>query len=259
MRTNRILARLREGGATLIASPSSYDSPKIAELLGLLDFDGAWIDMEHMDYGYEHVFNMALACRATGMEPMVRIRRGEYWSYSRALEAGATGLMVPHCRSGADAAEIVRWTRFHPLGMRGMDGVEPLARYGLTPMASYMEEANRETFLVVQIEDREAVEDIDAIAATPGVDILFIGPADLSQSYGIPLQMQHELMLEATRKVAEAAARHGKWWGLPVGSAEIGARYYEQGARFFACGAAVILLQRGFRQIREEFAQLLGR
>lgn len=259
MRANRILARLREGGATLVASPSSYDSPKIVELLGLLDFDGVWIDMEHMDYGYEHVYAMALACRATRIEAMVRIRRGQYWSYSRALEAGATGLMVPHCRSGADAAEIVRWSRFHPEGMRGMDGVEPAADYGLAPMADYMAHANRETFIAVQIEDREAVDDIDAIAATPGVDILFIGPADLSQSYGIPLQMQHDLMLRAVDRVAAAAARHGKWWGLPVASAEIAAGYYEQGARFFACGAAVIILQRGFRQIREAFAPLLGR
>lgn len=259
MRTNNILARLRAGGATLVASPSSYDSPKIVELLGLLGFDGVWIDMEHMDYGYEQVFNMGLACRATQIEAMVRIRPGEYWSYSRALEAGATGLMVPHCRSGAEAAAIVRWSRFHPQGQRGMDGVEPAADYGLAPMADYMAHANRETFLAVQIEDREAVDDVDAIAATPGVDILFVGPGDLSQSYGIPLQMQHDLMLRALDRVAEAAARHGKWWGLPVGSAEIAARYYEQGARFFACGAAVIILQQGFRRIREEFAPLLGR
>ncbi|NJN19014.1 MAG: hypothetical protein HC822_23545 [Oscillochloris sp.] len=92
-----------------------------------------------------------------------------------------------------------------------------------------------------------------------GVDILFIGPADLSQSYGIPLQMQHPQILHAIDRVAEAAARHGKWWGLPVGSAEIAAQYYEQGARFFACGAAVIILQHGFRRIREDFTSLLGR
>lgn len=259
MRPNRILARLREGGAALVASPSSYDAPKIVELLGLLDFDGVWIDMEHMDYGYDHVFNMALACRATRTEAMVRIRRGEYWSYSRALECGATGLMVPHCRSGADAAEIVRWSKFHPAGMRGMDGVEPAARYGLTPMADYMAQANAETFLAVQIEDREAVDDIDAIAATPGVDILFIGPGDLTQSYGVPLQTRHDLILRAIDRVAEAAARHGKWWGLPVPSAEVAAQYAEQGARFFACGAAVILLQQGFGRIRDEFRPLLGR
>ena len=103
------------------------------------------------------------------------------------------------------------------------------------------------------------MDDVDAIAATPGVDILFVGPADLSQSLGVPLQLEHERMREAIARVAAAAARHGKWWGLPVPSAEAAARYYEQGARFFACGAAVIILQRGLRQIREQFAPLLGR
>ncbi len=113
-------------------------------------------------------------------------------------------------------------------------------------------------------------QDISGLAAHPGSDAFIASisaggdgflHADFGedQSYGIPLQMQHDLMLRALDRVAEAAARHGKWWGLPVGSAEVAARYHEQGARFFACGAAVIILQRGFRQIREEFAPLLGR
>lgn len=257
MRTNRVLEKLRQGKATLVASPTPYASAKITEMLGLLDFDCAWIDMEHQDYSFDHLFEMALGCRAGGIEPMARIRKGDYWSYSRPFEAGASGIMVPHCRSGAEAAQIVQHARFAPLGLRGMDGVEAAADYGLAPMADYMAHANRETFIVVQIEDREAVEDVEAIAATPGVDILFIGPGDLSQSYGIPLQTGHPLIQEATAKVAAAAARHGKWWGLPVGSAEQGRRYYDMGARFLACGAAIIILQQGFRRIRQEFDELL--
>jgi 4-hydroxy-2-oxoheptanedioate aldolase len=143
--------------------------------------------------------------------------------------------------------------------MRGMDGVEANADYGLAPMAEYMAHANRETFVCVQIEDREAVDDIDAIASVEGIDILFIGPADLSQSYGIPLQTQAPVMQEAARRVAEAATKHGKAWGLPVGSAEAGERYYEMGARFLACGAAIIILQQGWQRIRQDFDTILQR
>jgi 4-hydroxy-2-oxoheptanedioate aldolase len=215
--------------------------------------------MEHQDYSFDQLFDMALGCRASGIEPMARIRKGDYWTYSRPFEAGATGIMVPHCRSGAEAEQIVRYARFAPMGMRGMDGVEAAADYGLAPMAEYMAHANRETFIVVQIEDREAVEDVDAIAATPGIDILFVGPADLSQSYGIPLQTGHAIMQDAIARVAAAAARHGKWWGIPVGTAEQGQRYYDMGARFISCGAAIVILQQGFKRIREDFEAILSR
>jgi 4-hydroxy-2-oxoheptanedioate aldolase len=259
MRNNRVLEKLRQGKAALVTTVTPYASPKLTEMIGLLDFDCVWIDMEHQDYSYDQLFNMALGCRASGTEPMARIRKGDYWTYSRPFEAGATGIMVPHCRSGAEAEQIVRFSRFAPLGMRGIDGVEAAADYGLAPTAEYMAHANRETFIAVQIEDREAVDDLDAIAAVEGVDILFVGPADLSQSYGIPLQTQDPLMLRAINRVAEAAARHGKWWGIPVGSAEQGERYYEMGARFLACGAAIILLQEGWRHIRQEFDAMLRR
>lgn len=259
MRKNRILQKLREGKATLITSNTSYASPKIVEMIGLLDFDGVWIDMEHQDYSFDQVFNMALACRATGIEPMVRIRKGDYWTYSRALEAGATGLMVPHCRSAAEAEQIVRYSRFAPMGLRGMDGVEVAADYGLAPMAEYMAHANREIFIAVQIEDREAVEAVDGIAAVDGIDILFVGPADLSQSYGIPLQFDDPLMLKAIERVAAAAARHGKWWGIPCGSAEQAEHYYQMGARFLSSGAAIILIQQGLHHIRQAFDDILSR
>jgi 4-hydroxy-2-oxoheptanedioate aldolase len=259
MRKNRILQKLRDGKTVLITSPTAYPSPKIIEMIGLLDFDGVWIDVEHQDYSDDQVFNMGLACRATGIEPMVRIRKGDYWTYSRPFESGATGIMVPHCRSGAEAKQIVEHSRFFPMGMRGMDGVEVSADYGLAPMGDYMAHTNRETFIAVQIEDREAVDAVDEIAAVDGVDILFIGPGDLSQSYGIPLQTDHPTMQKAVERVAEAAAKHNKWWGLPVGSAEQGDRFHQMGARFLASGAAIILLQQGFKRIREDFDDILSR
>jgi 4-hydroxy-2-oxoheptanedioate aldolase len=259
VRKNRILQKLRDGKATLITCNTPYPSPKIVELIGLLDFDGVWIDMEHQDYSFDQVFNMALACRAIGIEPMVRIRKGDYWTYSRPLEAGATGLMIPHCRSGAEAEQIVRFSRFAPMGLRGMDGVEVAADYGLAPMAEYMAHANQEIFIAVQIEDREAVEALDDIASVDGIDVLFVGPADLSQSYGIPLQFDDPLMLRAIEQVAEAAVKHGKWWGIPCGSVEQAEHYYEMGARFLSSGAAIILLQQGLRQIRQEFDDILSR
>lgn len=259
MQKNRVLEKLRQNKAVLVTTVTPYASAKLTEMIGLLDYDCVWIDMEHQDYSYDQLFEMALGCRATGITPMARIRKGDYWTYSRPFEAGATGIMVPHCRSGAEAAEIVKYSRFHPYGLRGLDGVEANADYGLAPTDEYMAHSNRETFVCVQIEDREAVEDVDAIAATEGIDILFVGPGDLSQSYGIPLQTQSPVIQDAIAKVAAVCAKHGKAWGLPVGSIEAAEKYYAMGARFFACGAAIIILQQGWQKIRRDFDELLNR
>lgn len=248
-----MLARLRAGEVVLCTSLTPVPSPKIAELIGLTGFDCLWIDMEHQDYDYEEVFNICLACRASGVEPMVRVRREGRHSFARGFEVGGTGIMAPHCMGGADAAQIVRDARFHPVGLRGIDGVEAIADYGLMPINEYLEWSNRETFVVVQIEDREAVDDIAAIAATKGIDILFVGPGDLSQSYGVPGQTGSAPVQAAYERVAAAAAQNGIWWGAPAGTPEAARRLVDLGARFISTGSAIGLLRAGYANLHAAF------
>ena len=153
---------------------------------------------------------MIMAIRERGAEAVIRPRRSGPDAVYRLLEIGAAGLVVPHCMNAEHAREIVRNTRFAPIGQRGMETVCLDADYMMADAKEYFEFANRETFVVVQIEDREAVEDVEAIAAVEGVDGLFFGPGDLAQSYGIPLQFDHPTMREALERVAGAATEHGK-------------------------------------------------
>lgn len=255
---NRVLKKLRNGEVVLSVSLTPICSGKIAELLGLLGFDCLWIDMEHQDFSYDQVFEACLASRATGMEPMVRIRREGRHSCFRAFEAGATGIMVPHCMSAEDARGVVRDARFAPLGLRGMDGVEPSARYGLVGRKEYHEWANRETFVLLQIEDREAVEEIEAIAATPGIDVLFVGPGDLSQSYGHPGEMDHPLVQGAIARVAAAAEKAGIAWGAPGISPERARGLLAQGARFLNTTSLMGVMRKGFQESLEAYRAVLG-
>jgi 4-hydroxy-2-oxoheptanedioate aldolase len=114
----------------------------------------------------------------------------------------------------------------------------------------YMEHANKETFVVYQIEDREAVDVVDEIAAVEGYDLIFIGPADLSISYGVPMQTNHPTMQRAIDRVANACAKHGKFWGMPSGSPEAAQALLDRGARFITCagdhGALVNGIRAGF-------------
>lgn len=256
---NRVLARLRAGKYVLCGTSTPYPSPKIAEMMGHIGIDCLWIDMEHQDYSWDQAFNMALACRAGGMEPMIRIRKEGDHSFYRAFEAGATGLMVPHVRTVAEAEWAIRFSRFAPVGLRGMDGVEASARYSLAPIRDYIAWALRETFVLFQVEDRETLDILDDLARLDGFDGFFLGPADLSQSLGLSCQFDHPQLTEARRLVAAKAREHGKFWGMPVGDAARARQLYdEEGAQFFACGAAIIMVKQGFEQIRADFDSALG-
>jgi 4-hydroxy-2-oxoheptanedioate aldolase len=258
-RPNRVLERIRAGGYALCGVPTPYASPKIPEMMGLIGYDCVWIDMEHQDYDYDQAFNMCLASRATGMEPMIRIRKEGDHSFYRAFEAGGTGIMVPHVRTIQEAEWALRFSRFAPVGLRGIDGVEASARYSLLPQDEYLKWALNETFVLFQVEDKESLDIIDEVARMDGLDGFFFGPADMTQSLGIPLQFSHPKIAEARKIVAAAAKKYGKFWGMPVGNAARAKELRdEEGAQFFACGAAVIMLKDGFQAIRNDFDQVMG-
>jgi 4-hydroxy-2-oxoheptanedioate aldolase len=254
LKPNRVMERIRAGKYVLCGSSTPYASPKIPEMMGLIGYDCIWIDMEHQDYSYDQAFNMCLASRAAGMEPMIRVRKEGDHSFYRAFEAGATGIMVPHVRTLEEAEWALRFCRFAPGGLRGMDGVEAAAKYSLVPMDEYMAWTLRETYVLFQVEDKESLDIIEETARMDGLDGFFFGPGDMSQSLGIPLQFDHPHMIEARKLVGATAQKHGKFWGMPVSNSAHAAQLSEdEGAQFFACGAAIIILKDGYAAIRDDF------
>jgi 4-hydroxy-2-oxoheptanedioate aldolase len=253
---SRVLKKLRDGGFVRVAGINRIAQPWLAEVAGKLGFDLVWFDMEHRPHASELVSGLSLACRATDIDLMVRISKTGYTSCIQVLEMGANGVMVPHCRSAEEARQWVEWSKFPPLGKRGFDNAGVDCDYCLSEPVAYMTHANRETFLVLQIEDREAVDSIDAIAAMDGVDVLFVGPADLTLSYGIPMQFQHALIEKAKDKVANAAAKAGKWWGTVTVTPKSAQTELDRGARMITCVDDHFLLVHGMRDAYQEFAEV---
>ncbi len=256
MRTNRVLQKLREGKPVLVGAVWTVPHWKIVEMLGIAGYDAVWIEMEHSDTTWEQMSQMILAARATGIEAIVRIPRGSYNNVIRPLEAGATGLLLPHCTGGEDAREFVRMARFAPVGWRGIGGSVDM-RYGTMPAEEYFEYGNREILLGVMIERREAVENIDAITAVDGLDLLLVGPADLSQSYGVRGDYSHPLMREAIARVAEASRTRGKHWAV-AGKNPPYEEQYAMGARFFNIVDEMTVLMEGFCRAKEGFPPVGG-
>jgi 4-hydroxy-2-oxoheptanedioate aldolase len=247
MKPSRVLKKLRSGGFVVTAGVNRVAEPWLAETIGRIGYDVIWFDMEHRAFSYDKIDPVALACRATGIDLMVRVLKTGYTSPMRALEFGANGILVPHIRSVEEARQWVEWVRFPPLGRRGFDGAGADAEYALADARAYLEEADKEIFLALQVEDRECVECVEEIAAVPGVDLLFVGPADLSLSYGVPFEWEHPLLQSAIDRVAGAARKAGKWWGIPTGSPEEAQSMINRGASLVTAGNDHEFLIQGFR------------
>jgi 4-hydroxy-2-oxoheptanedioate aldolase len=256
MTKSKVLRKLRNGDFVRVISINRVTDPWLAEVAGRLGFDVIWFDMEHRPHGYDVVGPLSLACRATGMDLMVRVLKTGYTSPMRCLELGANGIMVPHCRSAQEARIWAEWTKYPPLGKRGFDNAGVDADYTFADSTEYLEHANEETFLAVQIEDREAVDCVDEIAAVEGVDLLFVGPADLSISYNVPMQREHALVQRAMDTVANAAEKAGKWWGTVTNTPEQAQTEMDRGARMVTCANDHFLLVHGLQSASKSFANL---
>ncbi|MFO0910839.1 MAG: aldolase/citrate lyase family protein [Isosphaeraceae bacterium] len=255
MRRSKVKAKLGRGEPVLVTALALLD-PSLFELTSLMGFDAIWLDMEHHPHSMETAATLMRAARVGTSDLMVRPAKGEFMRLGRMLEAGAQGIMYPRCDDAAEARELVKWSKFHPLGKRGIDTGNADAPYCSMPVDRYVEEANEETFLVVQIEDPAALEHVDEIAAVPGVDILFLGPGDFSVLSGVPGQTTHPRVIEAIERIAAAARKAGKAWGMPCSSPDHAAQLMDRGARFLTHGADILMVKSGLESIRRSFGSL---
>lgn len=162
--------------------------------------------------------------------------------------------MVPHCFNADDARLAVRNAKFYPLGLRGVDFSGPGSDYMLKPSGECTEFLNRENFVMLQIEDREALDNLDEILDVEGVDLLFIGPGDLAQSLAHHGLKGKDALMDAIKKVADAVAkRKDRWWGIPAGSIEQAKMYIEMGARFINLKGDLSLVLNGWKQLHDDF------
>ena len=255
MRSSRIKSKLRRGEPVLLTTLHLTD-PSLFEMVSLAGFDGIWMDLEHHGYSVETASNLMRAARVGTTDIMARPAKGEFMRLGRLLEAGAQGILYPRCDDADEARQVVLWSKFAPLGRRGFDGGNPDMPYCSLPMADYIREANEQTFIAIQIEDDRALDNVEAIAAVEGVDVLFFGPADFTVLSGIPGQFDHPLVQRAIERVAAAARAEGKQWGMPCGTAERGQELLALGARFLCHGADLIMVKNGLDEIQRRFRPL---
>jgi 4-hydroxy-2-oxoheptanedioate aldolase len=257
MRKSRILAKIRAGQVARVYSAGSPVA-MLPALAAHFHYDGIWIDGEHRAWEPREVDAMLAQHHAADIDCLWRPPTKEKNLLYRFLEDGAAGLMIPHVSTPEQARALVQAIKFPPLGDRGFDGAGRDAGYWVGAPKDYTTQANRETFLVVQIETAQALDHVEAIAAEPGVDALFIGPGDMSLRLACAPAVRDPQMLEAQRKIAAAARRHGKAWGRPVGTADDARVIIELGAQLVAFGSEFGGLLKHLAECSAQFDALLN-
>lgn len=249
--------RIASGERLVVFAVGRMFHHNIIQYLGMAGgFDGFWIDVEHGGFTVHDIELATTAGRAHGLESFVRVAPTDYATVTRCFESGAIGVMAAQITSAGQAEEFVRWAKFAPRGRRGLNPLGYDGAFGSLPLAEFAERANRESFVAVQIETAQAVEEVDAIAAIDGVDLLFVGPSDLSQALGVTGDIMHEKCLAAVDQIAAACRAHGKHWGAVTPSPEYASLLVDKGCTLISPTNDVKLVTSGLAAVKERFSEL---
>lgn len=253
----RIKKLLAENKLVRVFCVGQLCSPKLVEIIGFQGgYDAVWLDQEHVGLTIPQIEDAARAARGVGLDSFVRLACTDYASTMRPLEAGAGGIMAAQVRSAKEAADVVRWSKFHPQGLRGINSSGVDGRYGTIPLPEYLPKCNEEVFVAIQIEHIDAVNEVEKIAALANVDVLFIGPADLSQSMGLVASWNHPEIWSAIERVAKAARDHGIHWAILPPNLAYAQRCVDLGCRMLSLGIDTWTVQRGLKAFADEYAGL---
>ncbi len=235
-------------GETLHGCWLNLGSPLTAEIVGQAGFDWVLIDLEHGAGTERDVLAQLQALERSPTAALVRVESAEIARIQRVLDLGAEGVMVPKISSAAEAEKVVRGLHYPPHGNRGVAKMVRATNFGQDFNAYYQQ--SREAILgVVQIETEDALHRLDEIAATEGVDVLFIGPADLTMELGIFGQFDHPRFKEALKEITNAAKNVGKATGILFFNPDDYQTYHDLGIRLIACGADATFVADGARAL----------
>jgi 2-dehydro-3-deoxyglucarate aldolase/4-hydroxy-2-oxoheptanedioate aldolase len=252
----RMKQKLAGGEMVLVSGMGRILHHNILQILGIQGgFDGVWFDHEHVGFSMEQLEVATLACRSEGLENFVRVAPTDYALVTRCLEAGAGGMMAAMIHSPEQAEEFVKWTKFHPRGHRGLNVGGQDARFATISPAQFVKQANEKTFLAIQIETLGAVEHCDKIAAIDGVDLLFVGPSDLSQALGVTGDFFNPQCLEAIDRVSAACKKHGKTWGAVCISPEHADMLAEKGCLMLSPTSDTKIINSGIQSIKQSYGK----
>jgi 4-hydroxy-2-oxoheptanedioate aldolase len=233
MQINQAKRKLKAGGSILGTYVRHADAG-LAEILCYLGFDYLLFDGEHAPIDARECENLARVCELTGVTSIARVPSNQGWMIGRHLDMGIQGIQVPMVNSGAEALAAARAVKYAPLGTRGLAGARAANYAQVLPFSfpEHIAKSNAETLVIVQVETREAIDHISEIVATPEVDIVFIGPTDLSLSLGHPGDFNPPEVQAAFEEITSTVLKSDKALGVLAANTEASLEWRTRGARY---------------------------
>ena len=230
--TDSFRKKLRHGA--VFGSFMKTSDPAFVEIAGHAGMDFVVLDMEHGPVGLGDMQNNVRAAQLTGVMPIIRVAGLNEQLISQALDIGAAAVQIPQIYTSEQAERAVRYAKYHPEGERGVCRFVRAAGYSSAPREQYFEKANRDTLVIIQVEGSKAIDSVDEILAVEGVDIVFIGPYDLSQSFGVPGRTSHPKVVSAMEDIVKRAEKLGVVTGTFTDSPETLKTWMNAGVKYLS-------------------------
>lgn len=248
MKRNALKQKLA-AGETCIGTFITIPSPTVVEIAAVAGFDFLIIDLEHGNIDLQDVENMVRACDLHSVSCIVRLPENYQSFFPKILETGAQGVQVPHVQSGREAEEIVKAVKYWPEGMRGVSPYTRAGDYSSIQPTEHFKISNQETMVVVQIENLHGVDNMEQIASVKAVDVIFAGPYDLSQAFGIPGKLDDERVVNTVERLANVCRRKGRWAGTFVSNHQNFDRWRSVGIQYIAFSVDCGIIYKAFKEI----------
>lgn len=242
-------------GETCLGTWVFIPSPDIMEIIGLAKFDFAVIDMEHSAITLQDVVSMIRAAESRNLTPLVRVSKLDPSCLLRVLDSGGYGIQLPHIETGEDARRAVQYIKYHPLGERGLATTTKAGGYTLKEIEKHIIDENKSTLIIVSLESKESLRNIESIIDVSGVDVVYIGPYDLSQSLGMPGKVDDPRVLRAMERNIKKIRNSHKIVGSFAENTKRAKQLKEMGVGYLTCQADGSLIRDAFESIRKEIIE----
>lgn len=238
-------------GETVFGPFMKTSDAALVEIAGHAGFDFVILDMEHAPFTYANLQNLVMAAELSGTLPVVRAQNSSDIFISKALDIGALAVQVPHITNAAEAESSISAAKFYPAGQRGMDPFVRAASYSSVPRDTYFTQAN-ETLVILQLEGKEAIDNLDEIMDVAGIDILFIGPYDLSQSMGVPGQVSHPSVIGHMESIVNRARERGIVVGTFTDTLDSARMWRDAGIQYISYAVDVTIFSDACRDLLKQ-------
>ncbi len=253
MRENKVKKALKQGKVIIGTMVTAVRSPGIAQMLATSGFDFVIIDLEHSSFSIQTVEDIIWAAKAADICSIVRVpdKKGHHL-LSRPLDAGAQGLLIPQVETKEDVINIIKATKYYPVGERGMGLRRAHTDFVKGDIFEITKSTNEEILIITQIESKKAIDNLDSLLSVEGVDVALVGPNDLSQSLGVSGQTNHPEEIKYISKMVKICRKHNVVSGIHLGSVEALKKWIKEGMKFIVISNDInMIVDSGTRLVRE--------